>query len=185
MNQYSATFSSWDTRTTPSGHDSPLPNLLGNPYDKEIHQPLSLSVEPILPNLQAGNRHKTYADDYCTYRLVNRSTQSDETVSSYVSKIVKEVKLQMKAHVSSQSNSTFFIRLLATYKLACNTNNIYEGADMWVRPSFAKNVLATTLNNRMLTAAHIPPDVVSDNTTKPTIQKNDSSDDIWKSSLIF
>lgn len=118
---------------------------LGKSCDKVARKLLSLSPKPIFLALQTVKRHHyRQAVNYWTYRRARQTTRKDETVSSYVFMVVIEVKIKMKAHLFHTSNPIFIIWLLATSKLRCDTNTIYERAAIWVLSFFVKNGLATT-----------------------------------------
>lgn len=53
-------------------------------------------------------------------------------MSSYIPKMTNKVELQRKVYFFGASNSISIIGFLTTFKLACDTNNIHEGAAMWV-----------------------------------------------------
>lgn len=95
-----------------------------------------------MPILQTVKRHYLRATDYQTFQLANRSTCYDDTEPNFDTKIVRKVELQVKAHFIDPSNPISTIRFLATSKLACDTNGIYERADTWVLAFFFKNALA-------------------------------------------
>lgn len=78
----------------------------------------------------------------------------------------------MKAHFFDPINPISIIGFVATFNLACDTNAIYESAAIWLLPFFVKNILATTLNSRMPTAAYINLVAASVSTTEPLIQKH-------------
>lgn len=83
------------------------------------------------------------AVDYRTYRFENHSLRYDKTDSTYIAKIVKKVKSQMKAHLCNPKDRIYLIGFLATLKHACDTNRNYEGAAVWVLPDY---VLGTLTN---------------------------------------
>lgn len=76
--------------------------------------------------LQTVENNYTEAADYRTYRLANRPSKYEASVSCFIAKLVKKVKSQMEARFFNQKKSFLMIRFLATLKLACDTNNIYE-----------------------------------------------------------
>lgn len=53
----------------------------------------------------------------------------------------------MKAYFFNAKNPIFTIELLATFKLAYDSNKIHEGAVMWVLLHFVMNALANALNS--------------------------------------
>lgn len=116
------------TRQKFPGHDTPIPYRSRNAHHEELSQTLLQGMEHALPALQTVKRHYSRAIEYRTYRLANRSTCYDETVSSKISKMMKNIKSQMKAHFSDPSDSISIIDFLTTFRLACNINRIHEEA---------------------------------------------------------
>lgn len=84
----------------------------------------------ILPILKIVKRNYGRAGDYRIYCLANRSTYDNETVSGYISKMGKKVKLQMKTHFFDPSEPISIIGFFAICKPACDTNVIREGVAM-------------------------------------------------------
>lgn len=122
--------------------------------------------------MQTVKKYYSRAANYCKYRQANQSTCQVETVSSYISKMVKEVKLQTKIHFFDRSDAISIIELIDTFTLVCDANNIHEKAAVKALLFFVKNALAVTLNTRMSAAAQFNPDVASANTTKQlTLEK--------------
>lgn len=92
------------------------------------HTPkLSEIKEPVL---QKAKKNYVTELDYRTYRLANKSSKLDETVSSYIDKLVKTVKRQMMAHLFEPMDTISIFGFLATSKLACDWNGIHERAAM-------------------------------------------------------
>lgn len=85
--------------------------------------------------------------DSRTYRLTNHSPKDDDTVSSYIGKLVIKVKSQIKALFFDQKDQILIIGFQATFKRTRDTNNFYECAAMWVRSNYVKALLAHALNN--------------------------------------
>lgn len=81
--------------------------------------------------------------------------------------MVKNIKSHMKTHFLDPSDQISFIRLLARFRLACDTSRIHEKAEMWVLPFFVKNTLEMALYSRMYAATHIPPEIASINSVEP------------------
>lgn len=77
----------------------------------------------------------------------------------------------MKVPSFDPRDSISTIRFLATFNLACNTNNIRENAAMWALPFFVKNAIKMTCNCSMSVDAHKTPAVALVNTFEPLIQK--------------
>lgn len=63
--------------------------------------------------------------------------------------MVKKVKSQMKAPFFNLKEPIFIIGFLTTFKLACNTDNIRDGAAMRLVPHYVNETLANELNSRM------------------------------------
>lgn len=55
-------------------------------------------IRPELPVIYAVKKNYATAPDYDIYRLTNKSTKQDETVSSYIAKMIKKFKSAMKAY---------------------------------------------------------------------------------------
>lgn len=55
----------------------------------------------------------------------------------------------MKTHPFNPKNLIYIIEFLATFKMACNTNDIFEGVAMWVLPHFVHKRLGKTFNSCM------------------------------------
>lgn len=104
--------------------------------------------EVTLPVFQTIKMHYTAAVDFRTYRLARHSHHFDDTVSSYVTKLVNMVRLQMKAQFfdpkDPNSNIEFYGNIQAPvwYK-----QNLQEEA-MCVLHHCVKKTLASTLNSR-------------------------------------
>lgn len=96
-------------------------------------------TEPKLPVLQTVHKLYAVAVDYQTYRLGSRSPRYDDTVLSYVAKLAKKVKSQMKALVFDPTDHISIVGFLATIKRTCETNKIHEGGPMWVLPLRERN----------------------------------------------
>lgn len=62
-----------------------------------------------------------------TYRLADRYQQYNGTISKYIFKLGRKVKSPIKAHFFHPKHPISVIEFLATFKLACATNNIYKG----------------------------------------------------------
>lgn len=73
----------------------------------------------------------------------------DENVSSYITKLVKNVRSQMKAHFVDQNDPISIIGFLATFKFACDANRIHEAEAMRVLPYYANETVASALQSRM------------------------------------
>lgn len=109
------------------------------------------SEEPYLPVLKTVKKHYATAVDFRPYQLSNPSSRYDMTVSSYIAKLVKKVKLQIEAHFFNPKDRISTIRFLATFKLFSDANHIYERAAMWVLPCFVHETLANAHNSRVYT----------------------------------
>lgn len=74
--------------------------------------------------------------------------------------MMKKAKSQVKAYFFDRSSPISVIRFLATFKLACITNNINERAALRVLLFIIKNALATILDRRcppLLTSLQLTP----------------------------
>lgn len=85
--------------------------------------------------------------------------------------MVNKLESQAKGHFFDLNSLISIIGFLATYKLACDTNNMHEEAAIWVQPSFYKTAFATTLNSRMSGLDYITPAFVLITTTELLIPK--------------
>lgn len=130
-----------DTGKTSSGNGSHILNLSGNTRPGELLQLLVIATEQKLPAIQTINQHYSQVFDYRTYLLANCSFWYEKTVSSYISRMIERVKLQIKTHFFNPGDSISSVGSLATFKLARNTNHALEGAAVWVRPFFLKTLL--------------------------------------------
>lgn len=74
-----------------------------------------------------------------------------------MAKLVKKMILQIKAHFFNPENLILIIGFLATSKLACDRNDIYEGSAMWVLPHFVRKALDYALNSRMSVEDDLSP----------------------------
>lgn len=80
-----------NTRTTSPGYDFPIHVVSGNTRFEKLSQPLATTTDLKLPVFQAVKRHYSRAVYYRTYRLANRFTGYEETVSSNISKMLEKV----------------------------------------------------------------------------------------------
>lgn len=117
----------------------------------------SRSTELGLPWIQAMKKHITLAGDYRTWRLADRSRCYDETVSSYIAKLMKMTKLQLRLHFFDSKKSVFIIILLLTSKVACNSNKIHKGPAMLVLLTYVQETLVNSLESRMYVKDRLTP----------------------------
>lgn len=83
----------------------------------------------------------------------------------------ENLKLQMKANFSTKVVPPISVLgFFAIFKLVCDTNNIHEGAAMWLLPFFVNNTFSITLNSLISAAAHIFS-IASVNTFESPTQK--------------
>lgn len=87
------------------------PNADGVPLQSLL--PASRRWIPILPTM---TRFGIRAVDYRTFQLTNYSARYDETVSCYITKIVKNVEMEMKAHFLDPSSLISIIGFYTTSK---------------------------------------------------------------------
>lgn len=57
--------------------------------------------------------------------------------------------MQMNAHFFDPKTSISAIEMLATFKLACDTHRIHQGAVTWLLTHYVNETLAYALNGRM------------------------------------
>lgn len=147
-----------DTNFLSSRHQSRLSDLSRQPNTGAIPlQSYHPVAESVLPIPQTVKRRFICAVNYRICQLANLSTRCDDTVSSYMNKMITKVDLQMEAHSFDLSNTISTIRFLAVFQSACDTNHINKGATMWVLPFFVKTKLASGLNSCVPAATHIAP----------------------------
>lgn len=127
--------------------------------DHEAHR--AISAELSIPVLQAGKKQYATAVDYWTNRLFNRFLLYDAMVSGYIAEVNKKVELQSKACFSSSKELILITVFLATFKIVCDTNNIYEAAAKWVLPHFVYKPPANAPNSRLYAENSLAPFIVS------------------------
>lgn len=94
---------------------------------QDMHwQPLVQVTKQALLVLQIVKWHFWWAICYSTGRLANRITRFNETKSSYFSKIVIKVNLEMKARLFDTNKLDLIIGFHATFRLPSNTNRVQE-----------------------------------------------------------
>lgn len=90
---------------------------------------------------------------------------------SYIYKIVKKIKLQMKAPFFNPSNPIFIICFHVPFKPAYNTIRTHGEAAMWILPFYINNALTMALNSLMSAATHIASGVALVITVEQATQK--------------
>lgn len=90
------------------------------------------------------------AVDCCTYCFADTSTKYDWSVSRYFAKMARWMTAQMKPHIFDPISIVVFLK---TFKLACHTNIVREGATMWLFYFFI-NKTAFAVPSRRLIAEH-------------------------------
>lgn len=73
-----------------------------------------------------------HALNYCTYRLLDKSSQCDRTVANNIAKWGKRVQAQMRSDMFHEINLISGISLLFSFKLAKGTNRTHKSAAMWL-----------------------------------------------------
>lgn len=107
-------------------------------------------TDPDLPNLRIVKIQNVLVVDYRTYGLSYQSPQYNESMSHCNKKIVKKLRLQLKAHTFDYSDPISISGFLTMFKLAWNANRVYEGAAMWAMPRFVADHVASSLNSRKM-----------------------------------
>lgn len=69
-----------------------------------------------------------------TYGLANKSFNNEEKVSSYKGKLVNKFKSQMKKDYFYPNDPICICEIFKIFKLAYDTNEIYEKVTKWVSP---------------------------------------------------
>lgn len=133
--------------TSSSGRNSLKLDLSKMVMSRNTHK--VKSSEPRHPVRQTVKKQNTFSVGYQTYRLFNRPSWYDKTVSSYVAKLAAKVKSQLKPHFFISRDSISIIGYLATFKLAYDTNHFHERVAMWMQPNFVQERLANFLNSCM------------------------------------
>lgn len=82
--------------------------------------------KPKLPVLWTFKTFYAHEVEYTTYRLENCSLRYEKLVSSYIAKLVKKVKLKMKARFFDPRIPKSIIGFLVTFKISSDTNSIHE-----------------------------------------------------------
>lgn len=121
--------------SSPSNTELIILNLSKMAVDHRPHK--TESKESHLPVLQSVNKHHAAAVDFLIYCFFNWSSRYEETVTSYIAKSARKIRLQMKAHFFIPKDPILIIGFLAALKLVCGTNHIYKKGAMWVLPHFA------------------------------------------------
>lgn len=75
------------------------------------------STEEPLSVLQMTERHYETAIDLWTFCLFKQSSHYDEKISSYIAKLIKKVKMQMKVDFFNSKDPISTFRFLATFEL--------------------------------------------------------------------
>lgn len=105
--------------------------------------------KPQLPVLHTFKMKFAIAIDYRSYRLDNKLLEYNETVSSYITEIIKWIKLQMKAQMFNPNNHIFIIGHLVTFYFISHSNRIQKRAAMRILPHFLNEALVNTFNSRI------------------------------------
>lgn len=97
--------------------------------------------------LQAVKKRYTTAVKYQTYRLMDCSTDCDDTVSSHIADEVNKIRSQLKAFFFEPKVSISFEKFSFTIRLACNSNKLHAGAAMWVLAHYVQESHVNALNS--------------------------------------
>lgn len=126
-NQYSSASSDRDTNSLPSAHHSLLPQLSGQPNagGVSLQFPL-LVVRSTRSVLQVVKEGYVQSVNIQSNLQANSPKRFSDTLSSYISKTVGKVKLQMKAHFSDPNSSILIFDFLMIFKFAFDTYRIHE-----------------------------------------------------------
>lgn len=85
--------------------------------------------------------------------------RNGDTVSSYITTMLENVKLQMRTHFFSRGDPISITCLLKNFKPAYDINSTLKEAVMCRARLFARNALSSTLNSHMSVATSITPAV--------------------------
>lgn len=94
---------------------------------------------------------------YRTNRVAICLLRYVDTVSICGANLVKTVKLQMITYFFNSKDPKSVTSFLATFKLACDTIRIHQGAAMWFLSHFVKVTIAKALNSRMCAENRMSP----------------------------
>lgn len=137
--------------SAPSSSNASRDSLLSHLTKLEFEQKIckAKTEEPELSNLQTVKKHYTQSVDYRTYKFANLSPKCEDTLSTYIAKLVKKAKYYKKENFFDPRDLIPTVSFLVAFKLASDTNNIHAETAMWVLPHIANDTLANTLDIRM------------------------------------
>lgn len=87
--------------------------------------------------------------DHHTYHLADKSSKYSDFIAENVANWAKRLQVQMKTIIFNSFDLISIIIFLATFKLACDTNGIREGAAVWYLHFFVKKPAAGALDSRI------------------------------------
>lgn len=85
--------------------------------------------------------------DYQSDCLANKSSKFDDPVALRAARWTNGLQIQMEKNILGSFGSISMIGFLSTLKFACDTNEDYESAAMWLLPSFMKKPAAAGLKS--------------------------------------
>lgn len=84
--------------------------------------------------------------DYRMYPLVDISDYHDDEVGKSLAKHAKHLQLHMKSQKCDSLDPILIISFLLSFRLACDTNGLNEGATVWLLHFFLERPSASTVS---------------------------------------
>lgn len=122
-------------------------------YELEQKIRKAMTEEPELTVFQTVKKNYTQAVKYRANQLANRSPKFEDAFPGDITKLVKNVKSQMKEHIFNPKDPISIIVFLAALKLACDAKNVHERETVYVFPHYVSETLANASNRRMYAGA--------------------------------
>lgn len=96
----------------------------------------------------------TFAMEFRTYRLCDRSDSYYQVVSKRIGRYQKCVNLQMKSMTFDGKDSIALLNFLAMFQTAFDFNGIHEGATKWLFQKLIHGAAQNHMKNRMAGELH-------------------------------
>jgi len=93
-----------------------------------------------------------YADvlDYRTYRLNDRSKRYDHKVAGKISKWISRMRVQLGSKQFDPADPVSILSYLQTFKTACDTLGVNEGAAVWLFAAYMREPAKSALTMRIV-----------------------------------
>lgn len=88
--------------------------------------------------------------DYNTYRQMIKLSNYGSIVFKNISKILNHMTAKIKPRIFNPFGPNSIIRILCNFKVACDTNGIYEQAAVWLFHVFRKESFSSTLETLLV-----------------------------------